>query len=356
MPEALRGKVFLFEHWQWLFLLALLVVSFLGARLLLFVLRQVVARRLARQSAHFELKQLQRAGTPLGFAAGAAVFALGVRSLELAQPADSTLLRGLGLIVIVSLIWWAYRVIDFVATVLASRAQSTATRLDELLVPLLRRSAQVIVVIFGVIFLADNLGANISSLIAGVGLGGIAIALAAQDVVKNLFGSLTVLIDRPFNVGDWVTVGSIQGSVENVGLRSTRIRTVDDSLVTLPNANLISASVDNFGERGKRRWRLNLGITYETERSLITRLCERLTDELQRDELIIDDSVQVGIFNLGESAIEVRVSVYFATVSFADELAGRHRLILRILELCESLGIELAYPTRRIVESGPGEP
>ncbi|HUP42395.1 MAG TPA: mechanosensitive ion channel family protein, partial [Thermoanaerobaculia bacterium] len=224
----------------------------------------------------------------------------------------------------------------------------TRNRFDDLLVPLVRKSLKVFIAAFGLVFVADTLDIEVSSLLAGLGLGGLAVALAAQDTVKNLFGSLTVLVDRPFSVGDWVVVGDHEGTVEEVGFRSIRIRTFYNSLITLPNSNLISSAVDNYGARRFRRWSTKLGIAYDTPPERIEAFCEGLRELVRRHPTTRKDIFHVYLNAFGESALEVLLYVFFEEPDWGAELAARHRLALDVLRLADTLGVELAFPTRTV--------
>jgi MscS family membrane protein len=198
------------------------------------------------------------------------------------------------------------------------------------------------------VFVADTLDVEVSSLLAGLGLGGLAVALAAQDAVKNLFGSLMILTDRPFSVGDWVVVGDHEGIVEDVGFRSIRIRTFYNSLITLPNSNLISSAVDNYGARRVRRWSTKLGIAYDTPPPKIEAFCEGIRELVREHPATWKASYQVWFNSFGDSALEVLLYVFFEVPDWSAELAARHRLGLDILRLGETLGVEFAFPTRTV--------
>src|SRR5690606_24921192 len=144
---------------------------------------------------------------------------------------------------------------------MATKAESTDSKLDDQLVPLLRKAMKIFVVLVGALFLLQNLDVNVASLVAGLGIGGVAVALAAKDTIANFFGSLMIFIDRPFQIGDWVKIGETEGIVEVVGFRSTRVRTFYNSLVTVPNAHFTEAAIDNLGMREYRRTSTVLNLT-----------------------------------------------------------------------------------------------
>ena len=147
---------------------------------------------------------------------------------------------------------------------LTCKAKQTVTKYDDLLAPLISRTIKIIIFIVGIFSIAEILNLPITSLLTGLGIGGIAIAMAAKDTIANIFGSITILSDRPFNIGDWVKINDMEGTNEDLGFRSTKIRTFYNSLISVPNSLLLTASVDNLGERTYRRFNTKLSVIYST--------------------------------------------------------------------------------------------
>ena len=176
----------------------------------------------------------------------------------------------------------------------------------------------------------------------------LALALAAQDTVSNFFGSLMVILDRPFQVGDWIKTGDVEGTVEEVGFRSTRIRTFYNSLITLPNANLIKASVDNLGDRTYRRWSTRLGIAYDTPPEKIDAFCEGIRELVRKHPYTRKDYYHVYFNEFGSDSLQILVYVFFFTPDWATELRERHRLGVDIVRLAAELEIEFAFPTQTL--------
>ena len=347
MPSSLTGPGFILEHWQWLTLLALVVLGVaidLLARLLLYA----IASRRLRRRAQVDPQKIHRGLRPFGLVAMAAFWWFGLGWLGLPERPLAVLGTTIEIVAVAGGIWALYRLIDLVIAVFESRAEDTDSKLDDMLVPLFERSSKIFVLVFGLIFLADSLRIPIASLLAGIGIGGIALALAAQDLVKNLFGSVTVLLDRPFEIGDYVLVSGIEGTVEEVAFRSTRIRTPADTVVTLPNGNLISAAVENFGRRRFRRWRTHIGIAYGTPTKRITEFCDQLRALVAAREDVRDEGYYVELNQLGASSLEILFQVFFAVPGYADELRARHELGVTILELAEEMDVEIAFPTQTI--------
>src|SRR5690606_23843710 len=205
-----------------------------------------------------------RAVRPLGWLAAAGVAALSLPWMQLPGLAFTVLVAVVKFVGATAGVLAAYHAVDVLSLYSVWATGRSDSRFDDMLVPLVRRTLKVFIAALGLIFVAQNLDINVWSLFAGFSIVGAAVALAGQDTVKNLFGSVTVILDRPFRVGDWVNVGGIDGTVEDLGFRSPRIRTSYDSVVTLPNAQLLTASVDNYGRRAWRRYSTRLRVEYST--------------------------------------------------------------------------------------------
>ena len=253
-------------------------------------------------------------------------------------------------------VWAAYRLVDLITQYLRFKAGLTDNKVDDVLVPLVSKTLKVFVTVIGITFVASNLNLNVSSLLASLGLGGLAFALAAKDVVQNLFGSITVILDQTFHVGDWVVVGDIEGSVEEIGLRSTKIRTFYDSLITLPNSAFITANVDNMGQRRYRRLKCQVSLTYDTPPDQIESFCEGVRELIRLHPYMRKDYFHVYLNELSASSLDILVYVFWETPDWSTELRERQRFLLDILRLSNALGIELAFPTQTLhVRNHPGD-
>lgn len=278
----------------------------------------------------------------------AVIWWLGISLMGLPETAMLILLVAVKFLASISGVWAAYRMVDLLNAQLMSHARRTQNKLDDALVPLIPRTLKIFVTVIGFVFIADNLNVDISSLLAGLGLGGLAFALAAKDMVQNLFGSVTVLMDRTFTVGDWIIVGDIEGSVERIGFRSTRIRTFYNSLVTVPNSTFITANVDNMGARRFRRLSTKLGIAYDTPPERIEAFCEGIRELIRQHPYMRKDYYQVYLNGMGGSALEVLLYVFWETPEWNTELRERHRFLLDILRLAKRLEVEFAFPTQTL--------
>jgi MscS family membrane protein len=348
MPQPLRSKVLFLEGWQWLGLVVIIFLGVVAGRLFVFSASRSLRRFLERRSRAVGSEVLLRTLGPVGALVMIAVWGLGIVWLGLPVTVFALYYRAVRVVAVVVAVVVAYRLVDVLSDVLQRRADRTDTRYDDLLIPLIRKSLKVFVVAVGLVLVAETVGQDITALVAGLGIGGLALALAAQDTVSNLFGSLTVLLDRPFQVGDWVVVGDVEGTVEEVGFRSTRIRTFYNSLITLPNSTLIKASVDNLGDRTYRRWKTVLGLTYDTPPEKLEAFCEGIRELIRNHPYTRTDYFHVYLNDFGDTSLNVLLYMFFETPDWATELRERHRLGVDILRLAAALGVEFAFPTQTL--------
>ena len=356
LPGGLKQRAFLLENWRWLALLAIAAAGVLMDALVSLLLR-LFMRGWRERTGHGAYRDVSdRTLRPLGLLAMAASWWVGINLLGLPESALLVLLLAVKFLASAAGVWTAYRLVDLVAAWLEHRAKQTVNKIDDVLAPLITRTLKIFVTVVGLIFIADNLNIDVTGLIAGLGLGGLAFALAAKDMVQNLFGSITVLLDRTFTVGDWIRVGDQEGSVERLGFRSTRIRTFYNSVVTVPNSKFITADVDNMGERRYRRLSTKFTIAYDTPPDRIEAFCEGIREIVRQHPYMRKDYYHVYLNGLGDSALEVLVYVFWETPDWGTELRERHRFLLDCLRLAARLGVEYAYPTQTLyVRQDEGE-
>lgn len=228
--------------------------------------------------------------------------------------------------------------------------------IDAQIIPLISRTARILVVLLGSLFALQNLGVNVMSVLAGLGVGGLALALAAKDTAANLFGSIMIFLDRPFKLGDTVIVGGIEGDVEEIGFRCTRIRTFYDSVVSIPNSEVANSKIDNMGLRRYRRTNTTIGLTYDTPPQKIEAFLEGIKNILRKNELVVQDRIHVIFKGFGSSSLDILLN-YFATVTeWGQDMILRQNIYLEIITLAKELKIDFAFPTQTLhIESTPGQ-
>ncbi len=253
--------------------------------------------------------------------------------------------------------WMAVRLSDSIFTVLSTRVKETPSPLDDHLLPIARKTLRSFLLIIGGVIIIQDLGYSVSSLLAGLGIGGMALALASKDTLSNIFGSLVIFIDRPFVVGDWIEMGDVEGTVEEVGLRVTRIRTFANSLITLPNAQLTTTFINNWSRMKKRRIKLNIGITYDSSPDKINQAVTELRRIIREDPKMHHDFFLVNFNAFGPSSLDIFIYCFTVTTDWAEYLQVRQELLLKFMTAVQDLGLEFAFPSQTIyMADGSGPP
>jgi len=236
----------------------------------------------------------------------------------------------------VAFTWVLMRIVDFVMLVMADRAARTESKLDDQLVPFAKDAAKLVIVVFSVLFILGSvLHFNIASLIAGVGIGGLAIALAAQESLKNLFASITIFLDKPFSIGDLVTAGNVTGTVENVGFRSTRLRTADKTFVTLPNKVMVDGAVDNQTLRTERRVNIIIILGFDTTLDQIRSIVADLDTFFKQHAETKNSENVVRFDDFTANGFRLNIVYFVPTKPFAEFMLTREEVNFKIVEVVQ---------------------
>lgn len=248
------------------------------------------------------------------------------------------------------------RGIELISEYLMYLAKKRESESFQHLIPFIETFAQIVVVVISLFYILQNLNFNATALVAGLSIGGLAIALAAQETIKNLFGSITIFADRPFKIGDWIVAEGVEGDVEEIGFRSTRIRTFNSSVVYIPNGRLADLTIDNLGLRIYRRFRTFINITYDTPVVLQKAFVEGIRKIVELHPQTRKDFYGVHINEFGASSINILLYIYFIVADTQEEWKVREQFIIEVFELAEVLGVRFAYPTQTLhIESMPGK-
>lgn len=252
--------------------------------------------------------------------------------------------------VIFAVTWALMRLIDFFGLILMHRASQTESKTDDQLVPFIRESIKIVVAILSVFFaLGAVFHLNIASLVAGLGIGGIAVALAAKESLENLFGSFTIFLDKPFVVGDLVKIGNVTGNIEKIGFRSTRIRTVDKTYVTIPNKKMIDGELDNLTLRTFRRSSFMIGLTYDTPPAKMKAVIDDIHSYLEEHPLSLKGENHIRFYEFGPSSLNIRVDYLVNTIDWVVYLNVREEVNYKILDIVAAHGCEFAFPTTTVI-------
>ena len=252
------------------------------------------------------------------------------------------------LFLLTTLFWVITRSIDFVGYKLKIKALKTESKVDDQLIPFAIDLAKVIVIVLAfVIILGDVFEVDITALVAGLGIGGVAFALASKESLENLLGSFTIFFDKPFTVGDIVTLGGVTGIVEKVGFRSTRIRTFDKSIVTVPNKNIISTELDNLGARPVRRVKFNIGLTYNTSVDNIKSIVADIQNLIDNHPMTNQDG-RVRFLNFGASSLDIMVLYYVDSPDWEVLIDAQQKINYEIIDIVNNYKCEFAFPSTSV--------
>lgn len=342
LPKGWQVEGLVLETWQWLGLLVLIVSAWAIGKLFRFMARFPIRHALRRRglfpSEDFQRRMFRRLDT----ITIALVWSLSVPWLLLPKRIEWVALLVVKTLLVYGLVRLSFYLIDLFSEIWAKRAFLTPSRFDDLMVPFLEKGLKIAAICLGIVMVVDFLGISPASLLAGLGIGGLAVALAAQDTVKNLFGSLTVVLDRPFEIGDDIRIGSdILGTVEEVGFRSTRIRTFENTLITVPNGNLISATVDALGKRTAFRHKCTFYLHPENNALKIHAFKEGLIRLAEQHSVVRPKGISASIQGFSPTSIELFFSCHFMLREESSFIERRHELFVSSLVLAGELGLRL---------------
>lgn len=355
-PSLLREGPQGLLWWQWLAMPLVLALAWVLGRLLSGVTRSIFLRLASKSRATWDDQLVQNLSRPLTVAWGIALFAAFSHFLWLSEAGANFIDRALAAAIFVVFFWALLRAIDTVHGAVVDSPWALARPGSRALFPLMSRVAKVVVLCIAVVATLSELGYPVASLIAGLGIGGLAFALAAQKTVENLFGAFSLGVDQPFREGDFVRVEDFVGTVETIGLRSTRFRTLDRTLVSLPNGKLAEMRVENFAPRDRFRLYTVLNLTYGTTQAQMRAVLEGIEKVLRGHEKIWPDAVVVRFMQFGASSLDVEVVAWFVTGDWAGFQLARQEVLLQIMEVVERAGSSFAFPTRTVHlvrEEGP---
>jgi len=306
------------------------------------------ARRTAGEMDDMLLGQLKRPTSFLiligGLWLSLSILGLPSEPIDLATAADE-LVR---VLLIINFGWFLYNLVGLLDAWLGHWTQKTESTLDDHLLPFLRKGLRSFVVVMMGLMMAQTLGYPISGLLASLGIGGLAVALAAKDSLANIFGSLMIILDRPFQIGDWVKAGDLEGTVEEIGFRSTRIRTFAKTLITVPNSTLTNLAIDNFSRMPKRRIKMSVGVSYATTPAQMREAVDKIRELLRTHPAIDQEFFLVNFTDFGASSLDILVYCFTRTTAWGEYLEAREDVCLKIMDLLEEMGLEIAFPSRTI--------
>ena len=353
VPDSMRETFAFLEYWQWIGLCALLIISVVFDQLTILLLAAIANRQFHKGSVEIDRQERRSGVRPMGLLVVAAVWYWGLILLSLDDKA--LLLGGVKFFATFAAVWSFYRMVDLLASYLLARAAKTPNKFDDLLIPMIRKSLKIFITLFGIVFIADTMDWNLKTMLAGLGIGGLAFAFAAKETLGNIFGSLTILLDRPFHIGDWINIKGMDGTVESVGLRSTRIRTFYNSIISIPNADCVNNAIDNYGRRTYRRIKCMISVLYSTTPEQLEAFTEGIRQLIRQHPYTRKNYFHVYVNDFAPSSIDILLYCFVRTPDWATELREKHRLFIDIIRLAHKLGVEFAFPTQTIHLSKDGD-
>uniref|UniRef100_UPI001F567DF0 mechanosensitive ion channel family protein n=1 Tax=Anaeromyxobacter terrae TaxID=2925406 RepID=UPI001F567DF0 len=344
LAEGPRGLLW----WQWLALPAFLALAIVLGSLLGWLTRRILGHLAARTRTTWDDVLLERVAAPLTALWAVAIVTVLQSWLALPEGPELVLHHLLRAATYLTLFWAGFRSVNVAFAVMAAAPWTRASPSLAGMLPVGRKVSKAVLLALGVVAVMNELGFQVASLLAGLGIGGIALALAAQKTVENLFGSLSIGVDQPFRTGDFVKVEDVLGTVENIGMRSTRIRTLDRTIVTIPNGKLADLRTETFAPRDRIRLLANLGLVYSTTAAQLREVLAGIEGLLRAHPKIWPDAVSVRFTALAESGLNVEVVAWFQTADFGEFTTIRQELLLGFMEVVERAGTSFAFPTRTL--------
>ena len=260
----------------------------------------------------------------------------------------SLVIRIYRLAMILCIIYFIYAAVPVIMSAFNRLKHPDSILFDDTLLIFFAKIIKAVIVIIAVLIVLGEFGVNINGLITGVGLGGLTFALAAQDTASNIFGGLVIISDKPFAVGDWIQTASIEGTVEDISFRSTRIRTFDDALLVVPNSTLSSASITNWSKMNKRKVKFNVGLTYNTTPSQVKNIIADIETFLNSHKDIVSDTPLVKLDEFGSSSLNIMVMFFTSQTSLAELKRVREEINYEILDVVHRHESSFAFPSTSV--------
>jgi MscS family membrane protein len=350
MPPALYQPRFLeIELWQWLGLLMVAALAYCGAFGLTRGLFALVHLRARRQGRPLDSRLVDTVRLQILLVVALGLFLLlTLLTLHLSIPAQRVVLRISEVFIVLLLTWAFVQLTDHFWTRTRERLQREDRRSAVALAVLGGRLTKAALAALGVIVVLQQLGFNATGLLTGLGVGGVAVALAAQKTIANLFGGFSLATDQPVRIGDFCRFGDKSGWVEDVGMRSTRIRTLDRSIITVPNSEFAEVQLENMSMRDRIRLVATLGLRYETTPDQLRYVLLELRRLLAADARVIRDPLRVRFVGFGAHSLDIEVATYIGTADFDEFLAIREELFLKMMDIVSGAGTGFAFPSQTV--------
>ena len=332
--------------WAYVALLATFAGTYTGYRILMRLLESRWLLALAESQPELYKSIIGLARNPLRLLQFTIAVGIGLHFFALPEAVASVASRLLLVLLTAIVAFVLVKLVDVFIAFLRPRIAESESRLDDQLLPVLSGALKAFILVIVAVLILQNSGYSISGLLAGLGLGGLAVALALQPTLANVFAAITIFVDRPFHIGDGVRVAGVSGSIESIGLRSTRMRTSEGTLVTLPNSTIVNAHVDNLQVRPTRRTNFTIGVTYDTSSEKLKKSVAILRDVM--DQHAGTETSRAHFKSYGESALILDVAHWCKYLDYSEYLSCMEEINFEIKRRFEDEDIEMAYPTQTL--------
>ncbi len=331
---------------EWTTALLIIVAALVVGKALYWVCSTVLRKATSGTKTKLDDIVLDMIEEPIVFAISVVGIWYGLGRLELPESVEGWIWNGIQFLIVLSVTWLIARLLNSLfSLLLAPLAEKSETDLDDQLLPIVRKGTTFTVWSLGIIVALNNAGYDVAAVLAGLGIGGIALAMAAKDTVSNVFGGFTIFTDRPFKINDRIKVGGFDGSVSEIGIRSTRLRTLAGTLVTIPNSTFSDTAVENVSEEPCRKVSLDLGLTYDTTPEAMEQAMELLR-EIASSHPNLEEKVVIGFNQFGDFALNIMMIYYIK--SGADIVVTQTEINMEILRRFAARNLEFAFPTQTL--------
>lgn len=334
--------------WQWMALVVALAVAWWGGRLLGAITRGVLWRVSSRTGTVWDDRVFGSLGPPIGVAWTLALFAALGHSIGLPDAGERVIVQVVRGAWVATVFWGLWRSVNVFVEFTLSRPWAAESPSARHLLTIGSNLAKGAIAALGGLALLAAFGYPVTTLLAGLGIGGLALAFGAQKTVENLFGSMALAVDQPFRVGDFVKVEEFVGTVEDIGLRSTRFRTLDRTLISIPNGKLADQRLESFAVRDRMRLATTIGVEYGTTGAQMQQVLEGFERVLREHPKIWPDAVVVRFKEFGASSLDIEIMAWFVVPTWADFQVCRQEVLLGFMQVVEQAGTSFAFPTRTV--------
>lgn len=257
--------------------------------------------------------------------------------------------------IVILITWGLYNLSSSTSVLFEKLNKRLNIEIDQILIPFLSKAIRFVIIAISLSVIAQQFGFDVNGFVAGLGLGGLAFALAAKDAIGNLFGGIIIITEKPFSIGDWIMTPSVEGTVEDISFRSTKIRTFAQALVTVPNATLANESITNWSRMGKRRINFELGVTYETPKATLEKVIKRLEKMLKEHPEIHQETIFVKFDEYKQNSLAIFFYFFTKTTVWEEYLNVKQDVNFKIMDILEGEGVSVAFPTRTLHVVGNNE-